>query len=204
VVADELASAAGAERARRLAGRLADGIRAFERDHFADARQILQPVADETPTVASVRELLGLTYYRLGQWRQAVRELDAYAELSSSTSSHPVLADANRALGRHERVGELWEEMRLASHDPSTVTEGRIVAAGSLADQGRLGDAIELLEHGRLSAKHPEDHHLRLWYALADLYERAGEVPRARDLFERVARHDPDFVDAAARRRALG
>jgi Flp pilus assembly protein TadD len=203
-VADELAKAVGAERAARLASKLADGVRAFERDHFDEARQLLQPVADEAPTAASVRELLGLTYYRLGRWRQAVRELEAFAELSRSTSSAAVLADANRALGRHSRVKELWEEIRVASEDPATVTEGRIVAAGSLADQGRLADAIALLEKGRLSAKHPEDHHLRLWYALADLYERAGEVPRARDLFERVARHDPGLVDVVARRRALG
>ena len=203
-VADELQAAVGPERVRKLANRLADAVRAFELDHFDEARQLLQPVADEAPTAATVRELLGLTYYRLGRWRQAVRELEAYAELSSSTSSHAVLADANRALGRHQRVQALWEEIKLASEDPATVTEGRIVAAGSLADQDRLADAIALLEKGRLSAKHPEDHHLRLWYALADLYERAGEVPRARDLFERVARHDPDLVDVVARRRALG
>jgi len=202
--ATELVEAVGPERGGRLAVKLADGVRAFERDHFDEAREVLQAVADEAPTAASVRELLGLTYYRLGRWRLVVRELEAFVQLSSSTSSHAVLADANRALGRYSRVQDLWEEMRLASEDPATVTEGRIVAAGSLADQGRLSDAISLLEMGRLSAKHPEDHHLRLWYSLADLYERAGEVPRARDLFERVARHDPGMVDVVARRRALG
>ena len=200
----ELEGAVGKDRAGRLASKLADGVRSFERDHFDEARQLLQPVADDAPTAASVRQLLGLTYYRLGRWRQAVRELEAYGELSRSTSSTPALADAYRALGRHDKVQELWEEVRVASEDPAVVTEGRIVAAGSLADQGRLADAIALLEKGRLSAKRPEDHHLRLWYALADLYERAGEVPRARDLFERVARHDPELVDVVARRQALG
>ena len=203
-VSDELGKAASAERTPRLAARLADAVRAFERDLFQEARMLLQPLADEVPTVATVRELLGLTYYRLGQWPLAVRELDAFSQLSSSTSAHPALADANRALGRHGRVAELWEEIRSASEDPGIVVEGRIVAAGSLADQGRLDQAISLLEQGRLSSKHPEDHHLRLWYALADLYERGGEVPRARDLFERVARHDPEFVDVVERRRALG
>lgn len=203
-VADELGKAASPERTPRLSARLSDAVRAFERDLFQEAKMLLQPLADEVPGAATVRELLGLTYYRLGQWPQAVRELDAYIQLSRSTAAHAVLADANRALGHHARVSELWEEIRAASEDPSTVAEGRIVAAGSLADQGRLDDAIALLEQGRLSSKHPEDHHLRLWYALADLYERGGEVPRARDLFERVARHDPDFVDVVDRRRALG
>jgi len=203
-IAAELREAVAGERADRLVRRLANGVRAFEQDHFDEARRLLAPVATEAPTAASVRELLGLTYYRLGRWRQAVRELEAYAELSGSTSSAPALADAHRALGHHDRVWALWEEVRTASEDPAVVTEGRIVAAGSMADQGRLTDAIALLEKGRLSDKHPEDHHLRLWYALADLYERAGEVPRARDLFERVARHDPGLVDVVDRRRALG
>ncbi len=203
-VTEELAKAAGAERAARLSARLSDAVRAFERERFQEARKLLQPLADEAPAAATVRELLGLTCYRLGQWAQATRELDAYTELSSSTSAHAVLADANRALGRHARVTQLWDEIKIASEDPAVVVEGRIVAAGSLADQGRLDEAIRLLEQGRLSAKHPEDHHLRLWYALADLYERGGEVPRARDLFERVARHDPEFVDVVERRRSLG
>ena len=203
-VAGELAAAAGARRSDRLKDRLRDGVRAFERDRFKEARSILQSLADEAPGAATVRELLGLTYYRLGQWPQTIRELDAYAELSGSTTSHPVLADANRALGRHGRVAELWDELKTASPDAATVAEGRIVAAGSLADRGDLAGAIALLEAGKLGAKQPSDHHLRLWYALADLYERAGEVPRARDLFERITRHDPSFVDAADRRRALG
>lgn len=203
-VAKELAAASSSRNVDRLTNRLRDAVRAFERDHFRDAKAILQPLADEAPGAASVRELLGLTYYRLGQWDRAARELEAFAELSRATTSHPVLADAHRARGRHERVEELWEELKAASPDAATVAEGRIVMAGSLADRGDIAGAIALLEGGKLSAKQVGDHHLRLWYALADLYERAGEVPRARELFGRVARHAPDFVDAADRRRALG
>lgn len=203
-VVEELLRAASSERAARLSTKLSEAVRAFESDRFEEAKHLLKPIASEVPTARSVRELLGLTYYRLGMWSGAVRELEAFIEMTSSTSAHALLADAYRALGRHARVMELWEEIRLASEEPATVTEGRIVVAGSLADQGRLDEAVRLLEQGRLSAKHPEDHHLRLWYALADLYERAGEVPRARELFERISRHDPEFVDVVERRRALG
>ena len=48
------------------------------------------------------------------------------------------------------------------------------------------------------------EHHLRLWYALADLYERAGDLPRARELFDRVREHDAAFADVAERLAALG
>ena len=51
--------------------------------------------------------------------------------------------------------------------------------------------------------KRPLEHHLRLWYALADLEERAGNLSRARELFDRVRDHDPDFADVALRCRRV-
>ena len=83
------------------------------------------------------------------------------------------------------------------------MAEGRIVYAGSLADQGRIADAIAVLEASKRPAKRPQDHHLRIAYALADLYERAGDVPKARQLFGVVAAADPELGDVEARLRAL-
>ena len=57
---------------------------------------------------------------------------------------------------------------------------------------------------GAGSVRKPKPHHLRLWYALADLYERAGDLPRARTLFRRVQRHDAEFADVAERLKSLG
>ena len=51
--------------------------------------------------------------------------------------------------------------------------------------------------------KRVHEHHLRLWYALGDLYERAGDIPRARDMFDRVAKRDRAFADVAERLAAL-
>ncbi len=83
------------------------------------------------------------------------------------------------------------------------VTEGRIVAAGALADRGKLGEAIKLLERSPGNPKRILPHHLRLWYALADLQERAGDIPAARALFRKISAQDPGFVDAAERLAAL-
>jgi hypothetical protein len=83
------------------------------------------------------------------------------------------------------------------------VTEGRIVAAGSLADRDRLVEAVALLEKGFRLPKHPQEHHLRRAYALADLRERAGDLPQARSLFERIRAFDPEFGDVVERVRAL-
>ena len=130
---------------------------------------------------------------------------EAFTRLTGSVEQHPVLADAYRALGRHTKVEALWDELRKASPGPALVTEGRIVMAGSLADRGELRKAIALLEKAPQPrrGRPPAAHQLRLWYALADLYERVGDAPRARELFARVASFDPDLADTAERLAAL-
>jgi hypothetical protein len=45
---------------------------------------------------------------------------------------------------------------------------------------------------------------VRQWYVLADLYERSGDVPRARELFTRVALADPGAYDVDDRLEELG
>jgi tetratricopeptide (TPR) repeat protein len=204
-VAAELEKTAGATQAPKLGERLAHATRAFERERFPEARQILKPLADRAPGSAAVRELYGLTLYRLGQWKLATRELEAFVTLTGSTEQHPVLADCARALRQWNRVDELWAELKAASPAPELVAEGRIVAAGALADRGKLQEAISLLEPSvaRLPKKLRE-HHLRLLYALADLRERAGEVPIARGLFKQVAAAAPGYADVDDRLRGLG
>jgi tetratricopeptide (TPR) repeat protein len=199
----ELVAALGAARGGRANERLRDAAHAFERERFEEARTLLRPLAESAPQAPSVRELLGLTYYRLGRWKDAVRELEAFRQLTGSTEQHPVLADSYRALRRHREVEDLWDELKQASPAPDLVTEGRIVMAGSLADRGDLAGAVSLLERSQRPVKRPDVHHLRQGYALADLYERAGDVARARELFRWVALHEPEFADAAERATAV-
>ncbi|MGK2947675.1 MAG: tetratricopeptide repeat protein, partial [Acidimicrobiales bacterium] len=187
----------------KLEAKVKEASRAFRRERYDEARKILRPIAEAAPTAESVRELLGLTYYRMGKWKLAVNELEAFRDLAGSTEQHPVLADCYRALGRHRKVAELWDDLRAASPSAALVAEGRIVYAGSLADQGKLADAIEVLEASKPPARKPQEHHLRVTYALADLHERAGDVPRARQLFRIVAAADPELGDVEHRLRAL-
>jgi len=204
VDAPELVSLVGAQRAERLQGRLSDAATAFAGERYGEARQLLAPIAREVPELAAGRELFGLTLYRLGRWKDAARELDAFVELSGgSTEQHPVLADCRRAVRQYREVDRLWEELRESSPSGALVTEGRIVTAGSLADRGDLGAAIRLLSKGFRFPKRPMEHHLRRAYALADLYERSADVPQARTLFVQIARADPGFLDAAERAAAL-
>jgi len=194
----------GSKRAKTLANRLADAAVAFGSERFPDARRILRPIVEEAPGSPTARELLGLTQYRLGNWADAARQLEAFREVSGlSVEQHPVLADCYRALRKYPLVDELWAELREESPSAELVNEGRIVVAGSLADRGRLADAVRELERGWKAPKAPKVHHLRRAYALADLYERSGELPKARVLMRWVAAHDPEFADAAERAAAM-
>ncbi len=199
----ELNESVGPARAGKLTDRLAEASRAFERERYDEARKILKQLAEEAPAAPAVQELYGLALYRQGRWADALRHLDAAHSLSGSYDQHPVMADCARALGRYKRVQEFWDELRQASPGAELTTEGRIVMAGALADQGDVRGAIRLLAATRVNARHPQPHHLRLWYALADLYERAGDMPRARELFGRVAAVEPEAFDVPDRLRAL-
>ena len=132
-----------------------------------------------------------------------MRELRAFHELTGSFDQHPVISDCERALGRDKAVVATWDDLRRAGVDREVLVEGRLVMAGMLADRGDLEGAIALLAPAGKSLRHPDTCHLRQWYALADLYERAGDLPRARELFGRVASFSPELFDAPDRLAAL-
>ena len=202
-VREQLSRAVGTARTERVERRLAEAAEHFEAERFADAARILKKLVDEAPTVAAVHELYGLTLYRQEKWKPAARELEAFRLLSNSTDQHPVLADCYRAMRQWAQVGELWDELRAASPSADLVTEGRIVMAGSLADRDDLSGAIALLEQGFTFPKRPMPHHLRRAYVLADLYERSGDLPKARTMFGRIENVEPEFADVRRRARAL-
>jgi tetratricopeptide (TPR) repeat protein len=208
-IATEIRNAADIATARHrehLVDRADSAYGAYERGRFQDALRSIKPVADEAPSVAAVRELAGLAAYRCGRWRLAAGHLEAFGRLSDSAEHLPVLMDCQRALHKPKKVAALWAELRQSSPDPDVLAEGRIVAAASLADSGDLNGAIAMLSTAGASKalRNPSERHVRQWYLLADLYERAGDVPKAREYFERVWRTDPEAYDVAERLRGLG
>lgn len=201
---DELTQAVGTARSSRLQASLRRAAEAYRRDRYQEALRLLDSLARQAPEVAAIRELRGLTLYRLGRWRQALRELEALRARSDAPDQLPVIADCHRALGHLAQARECVEELRSRSAGPELLTEGRLVLAGALADSGQLRDAIETLLPLARAVKHPAERHLRAWYALADLYERAGDLPQARRLFALVSHHDPQLGDARQRLAGLG
>ncbi|HEY1829524.1 MAG TPA: tetratricopeptide repeat protein [Acidimicrobiales bacterium] len=189
-----------------LVERAESAYAAYLRGRFSDALRAIKPVAEEVPMVPAVREVAGLAAYRSGKFRDAMRHLRAYMDLTDDIEHLPVMMDCQRALRKPKKVVELWTELRQRSPEPDVLAEGRLVAAASLADSGELEDAIAMLTSaGAAKAlRNPSDRHVRQWYLLADLYERASDVPRAREYFERVAKVDPEAYDVAQRLAGLG
>lgn len=203
-VAEDLASVAPASRTARYQERLASAADALDRGRFADARRMVQPVLRDLPDLAFAHEIAGLSLYRLGQWRKAVAELEVARQLTGTMQHHAVLADCYRAMRRYHEVETLWRELREASPEPALMAEGRIVAAGALADQGDLAGALKVMQKAVEVPKKPREHHLRQWYVLADLYDRSGEVIKARRYFSLIAAVDREFADVVERLRTLG
>src|SRR4051812_38812814 len=203
-VAEDLQRAAPSARAAKYQERLATAADALDRGRYDDARRMVQPVLRDLPDLAFGHEIAGLALYRTEQWRKAAAELEVARELDRSLDHHPVLADCYRALKRYDMVDKLWLELRDGSPAPALMAEGRIVAAGAMADRGDLKGALKLMERGADVPKKIREHHLRQWYVIGDLHDRSGDIIKARRFFGMIAEVDRDFADVSDRLRALG
>ena len=204
-VVEEFERAIGSRASVRALKRYEAALQAFEAHRYEDARKILNPMSKEYADVAAVHEMLGLCLYRAGQWKRALAELEIAVRLNPEwIFNHAVIADCHRALGNHQMVEKYWRELADASPHPELLAEGRIVMAGSYADRGMLQEGLDLLSKAAGDLKRPAEYHLRQWFVIADLYDRQGNIIKARQFFERIASFDPQFVDVAERLSTLG
>ena len=70
-----------------LLGQLMEAAEAFANDRDRDAVRILRPVRDALPDSATVRELTGLAQYRVGNYRAASKELEAFVEITDAADA---------------------------------------------------------------------------------------------------------------------
>jgi tetratricopeptide (TPR) repeat protein len=200
----ELVDSVGKQRGARLSERLAQASEALDRERFQEARRVAGAIAKEAPDIATAHEVLGLACYRLGLFKPAVRSLETAQDLRPDAAMMPVIADCYRALGRWSSVERVWGEIKELSPAHEVIAEGRIVAAGALADQGDLRGAIAVMEPATRRSKVVREHHLRSWYVLGDLHDRVGDPISARRWFSMVADADPEFADVEQRLRSIG
>jgi tetratricopeptide (TPR) repeat protein len=181
----------------------AEAAGAFAVEDYETAMKLGDQAKHIALRAASVRELLGLAFYKAGRWQEAARELTAFRRFSGTTDQNPVIADAYRAMKKPEKALEFVDEIERNEVPAAVYYEAQIVGAGALADMGLLDEAIDRLEKLDLRPDVAEEHHLRAWYVLGDLSERRGRFTQARSWFEAVEAADPDATDAPARARRL-
>lgn len=165
------------------AGHLLDEDPQRARDHAWYARSL-------APRLAVVREAAGITAYRAGDYSAALAELRAVRRMTGDPSHLPVLADAERGLGRPDRALALARDPDVRRLDPAARVELAIVASGARRDRGEHEAAVVALQGAALDSDRLQPWTMRLWYAYAEALLDAGRTAEARRWFESVAAID--------------
>ena len=200
---EELRSTARAGRADDAARLVARAIEALERNRPGEAVEAVGRAKPLAPRSGLIRELLGMGHYRQEQFREALRELQAYRRITGRPDQNHLLADSHRALGAPHKALPLVQEA-LAARLPAEVrAEATVVGASALADLGRYEEALTLLRRFPTNTEVARPYDLRVWYVAGDVLERAGRPQEAVREFRRVVDHEPAAFDAAERLAAL-
>ena len=178
----------------------------YDRKRWEEALRLGRIVSDAVPGVAAVRELTGLAAYKAERWNMAKIHLRACFAITGDPEHLPLVMDCDRANRRFRAVEKTYEEIEASEPTADTLAEARIVLASALADQKKYTEAIDVLVRagGTKMLRNPAYRHVRLWYALADIFDRSGDQVSARELFARVVLADPDAYDAKDRLAELG
>ena len=178
----------------------------YDRKRYEEALRLGRIVSDAVPGVAPVRELTGLAAYRAERWNMAKVHLRAHFTLTGDPEHLALVMDCDRANRRFRAVEKTFAEIEENEPSADVIAEARIVMASSLADQQRYVEAIDLLVRagGTKVLRNPAYRHVRMWYALADIFDRSGDQVSARELFARVVVADAEAYDAQARLHELG
>ncbi|GAA1568569.1 hypothetical protein GCM10009678_59160 [Actinomadura kijaniata] len=179
-----------------MAGRMAEEDPELAYKHAKAARRLAS-------RVGIVREAAGLAAYHAGEWADALAELRAARRLSTAEDAYlPIMADAERGLGRPERALDLIKSAEADRLDQMGRVELRIVESGVRRDLGQLDAAVVTLQIPELRDRRLRPWSARLFYAYADALVEAGREEEASDWFARAAAADRDGETDAAERYA--
>jgi tetratricopeptide (TPR) repeat protein len=168
-----------------------DADRAY--DYAVQARRL-------AARVGVVRETAGVAAYRAGRWADALAELRTARRLTGRAGYLPLIADAERALGRADRALAVIHDPAARQLDRATQIELLLVESGIRRDEGRAAAGAAVLQVPELTDRVRHPWSARLFYAYADALLDAGRPEEARDWFGRAAAADTaEETDAAER-----
>lgn len=147
-----------------------------------------------------MREVSGTTAYRSGRWAEALAELRAARRMTGRGEYLPLMADAERALGRLDRALDLVHSDEARRLPRPAQIELRIVESGIRRDQGLTDAAVLALQVPEISDGRLRPWSARLFYAYGDALLAVGRREEARDAFARsVAADENEETDALER-----
>ncbi|ONH49752.1 hypothetical protein CcI49_38230 [Frankia sp. CcI49] len=155
--------------------------------------------AARLPRMAAVREAVGVAAYHAGEYAAALLELRAARRIDGSPHNLPLMADAERGLGRPERAVDCLSDPGVAELDEAARVELLIVVSGARRDMGQPEAAVVLLRDAAMARSEPRPWTPRLWYAYAEALLAADRPVEALRWFTATAAIDEDETDAAER-----
>jgi hypothetical protein len=150
--------------------------------------------------VGVVREVSGVMAYKSGRWAEALTELQAGRRMTGRNDYLPLMADAERGLGRLDRALDLVHSAEAKRLPRASQIELRIVESGIRRDQGLADAAVLALEVPELTDGKQRPWSARLFYAYGEALIAASRPEAAREAFSRAVVADEDEqTDALAR-----
>jgi tetratricopeptide (TPR) repeat protein len=197
VVEDVRAAAGG--KGNRAVSLVERAVAALDAGRAVEAVRAASEAKALAPRSGAIREVLGLALYRRGEYREALRELQAYRRLTGRVDQNHLIADAHRALGEPGKAGKVAREALDARVPAAVRSEAAVVGGAALADQGRYDEALALLRRFDQGPEVARPHDLRVWYVIADVLERSGRPKEAARVFRRILGHQADAFDVSER-----
>ena len=191
-IRDEVIRTTSKDRRDALLALIGDAADAFANARYTVARERLLRAKSISSRSETVRELLGLSLYRLGSWEDALRELRAYRRIAGDTTHLAVEMDCLRALGRDNDVPKVWAMLRELGASKAAEVELRVVYGSFLLDQGRPRDAWKVTDPGRI-ARDAHENDLRQWYVAARAAVALGDMKTADQLRKAIEDRDLAF-----------
>ena len=115
-------------------------------DDPEQAYQHAQAAVRRAGRIDVAHEAAGLTAYRSGRYAEALRELRTVRRLNGSPEHLPVIADAERGLGRPERALVVGNDPDVAELSGDGQVELAMVLSGARLDLGEPEAAVALLD----------------------------------------------------------
>lgn len=201
-VRDEILRSTPKDRRQPAITHLSKAMELFADERYPAAAAELRKAKELSPRSSTIREMLGLSAYRSGNWDEALRELRTFRRLTGDLIHYPVEMDSLRGLGRDDDVIKAWESLQGYDISATINHEARVVYASFLLDQGRARDAWPVIKPSRLVAS-PTQGELRRWFVAARVALEAGDKEAARRLVAALDEQELDFDGVDELRRAL-